>query len=136
MTKARPVPTCVPARCLGTQLLSPEMSRSDFLVVLIPGDGLIDPRDSLTSLADRGTTEGPEHSHGGQSCPWKQSSWFLETMGVAAPLEVLVGSSPKESAARLIITIRFAYSLSLRYPEVALGLEKKIRLSFLTSSFP
>ena len=32
--------------------------------------------------------------------------------------------------------LRFAHSLSLRHPEVALGLEKKIRLSFLTSSFP
>ena len=88
----------------GPSFSAPEVSRSDFLVVLVPGDGLIDPRDSHTSLAEWGTPEGPEHSHGRQSCPWKQSSWFLKTMGLAAPLEVLVGSSPKESAARLIIS--------------------------------
>lgn len=36
VTKARPVPALTLARCLGTQLLDPETSDSDFLVVSPP----------------------------------------------------------------------------------------------------
>lgn len=49
MTKARSVLNCAPARCLGTQILSPEISDLEFLVVPALVDGSADPTDSRSS---------------------------------------------------------------------------------------